>query len=248
MTFVLLLLGRPLCYSQCENSCSESNDFNEYIRDRVGDFCEDTPAAYTAGSPGCGKHAVGQLDRSTNLMATRREAVTSLSPQQNARARCWLMNGPHQSFVECKKTIRIQYGDYTNDCLSTFNQTLLVAGNISVECTADPCHYINPCKNGGRCVSDYGTVSCNCTATGYCGLFCDAPSTSDLDCPFQQSSTSVPVSFVTVKTPSSVEPFPEATGSTQAIPSCLATTYGCCADGITVAGPSQTDCLGNKPS
>ena len=173
-----------------------------------------------------------QLDHSSNLMATRRETVTYLSAEQQARARCWLLNGAHQSFVSCRKKIRLQYNDYINDCLSTFYQTEPINGTIFIECSADPCHYINPCKNGGTCVSDYDTVSCDCTGTGYCGYLCDVLAKTVSDCPFQQPTMSPTV-------PS------EPTDTTE--PSCSSSIYGCCPDGVTVAGPYQADCHGIKP-
>lgn len=261
------MLGQSLCYGPCQNPCRESNDFDEYIRDRVGDFCDDTPAAYTQGVPACANLAVTQLDRSTNLMATRRETVTSLTSQQKARAQCWLLNGAHQSFVSCRKEIRVRYDDYTDVCLSTFFQTWPVNATIFVECTADPCHYINPCENNGVCMSDYDTVSCDCTATGYCGLFCNVPANISSNCPFQQPTTSPPASseptskalptIPTMHDVSTVKPTATAVSGTvttatasQSAPTveplCSSSTHGCCPDGVTVAGPYLVDCPGMK--
>jgi hypothetical protein len=210
----------PLCYGQCENNCSESNDFSDYIRDRVGDFCEDTPAAYTVGVPGCSRHAVTQLEHSENLMAIRRDTVTYLTAQQQARARCWLLNGVHNSFVSCRKEIKFQYDGYRDDCLSTFYETVNHTTPLFVECSADPCDYINPCKNGGTCVSNYDTVSCDCTGTGYCGHICQNLSGTVPECPL----------------PTTPPPTPE--------PGCSSSTFGCCPDGVTVAGPYHTGCPG----
>jgi hypothetical protein len=163
-----------MCYSRCENSCSESNDLSEYIRDRVGDFCADTPATYTAGRPGCNRHAVTKLDRSTNLMATRRKGVPSLTPHQNALARCWLINWPHHSFVKCKKTIKVQYSGNSLSKFENWKARFL----LSVRLT----HITISIRVRMAAFVWVATTQSAVTAfaTGYCGKFCDLP-TSSLD-------------------------------------------------------------------
>ena len=56
-------------------------------------------------------------------------------------------------------------------------------------CQLDDClNTAIPCHNGGRCIDDDGTYSCDCTSTGYEGQYCEVDIAECVSSPCVQGS------------------------------------------------------------